>query len=296
MGGGNTHRALQLRKFYQGLEKAYQKFAPEITLRPVLEVVQEQDKQINILVLPMKSSYGLKFTILADDIFYNIVYKDGLEKYQHLIDEAVKKCVKFDAIWNNKIKKSLEKKYSQASNDTALASKRVPTQPDLWARVLKVTKGLQKKLTHNDITIEAPNDGKGFTKYPSAYANAWASKMYKKLGGKWKTVSDLRKWLEGHGGGKSKKANPKGDWVAIAPRDMTVDDEKFEKGDILGPCGVSRQEKFKKYTKDGKEPFKCMPRKKAYQLGKEERGRSAERKRRAQKKRRHTKKPVWVET
>lgn len=295
MSGGSTHRALQLRKFYQGLEKAYQKFAPKITLRPVLEVVERQEKPINVLILPMQSAYGIKLVILNDDLFYNIIYEGGLEKYQHRIDEAVKKCTRFEKLWHTKIKKSLQKKYAQGSKK-AEAAKHAPTQPDLWKRVLRVTQGLQKTLTHNGITIEAPNDGKGFIKYPSAYSNAWASKMYKKLGGKWKTVSDLRKWFEGHGGGKSKTANPKGDWVAIAPRDMTIDGEEFKKGDILGPCGISRQEKFKKYTKDGKEPFKCMPRKKAYQLGKDERGKSAERKKRVQKEKPHTKKPVRVET
>lgn len=42
-----------------------------------------------------------------------------------------------------------------------------PTNPSLWSRVKAEAK-------------------KKYKVYPSAYANAWASKEYKKRGGKWK--------------------------------------------------------------------------------------------------------------
>lgn len=42
-----------------------------------------------------------------------------------------------------------------------------PTNPSLWSRVKADAK-------------------KKFDVYPSAYANAWASKKYKELGGRWR--------------------------------------------------------------------------------------------------------------
>ncbi len=46
-------------------------------------------------------------------------------------------------------------------------TKNVPTNPELWSRAKSAAK-------------------KKFDVYPSAYANAWASKWYKKRGGGWK--------------------------------------------------------------------------------------------------------------
>jgi hypothetical protein len=66
------------------------------------------------------------------------------------------------------------------------AAENEPTNPGLWEKVQKLTKGEVKSLTHGGKTIEGPNDGKGFDKFPSAYANGWASKVYKDLGGGWK--------------------------------------------------------------------------------------------------------------
>jgi hypothetical protein len=61
-----------------------------------------------------------------------------------------------------------------------------PTNPSLWDKVQKLTKGEMKSLTHGGKTVDGPNDGKGFKIFPSAYANGWASKTYKDLGGGWK--------------------------------------------------------------------------------------------------------------
>ena len=46
-------------------------------------------------------------------------------------------------------------------------SKAVPTNPSLYARIKAKTKAK-------------------FDVYPSAYANAWAAKKYKELGGTWR--------------------------------------------------------------------------------------------------------------
>ena len=52
-----------------------------------------------------------------------------------------------------------------------LEEKNVPTNPKLWSKYKAMAKSK-------------------FDVYPSAYANGWAAKMYKKAGGGWKTVSE----------------------------------------------------------------------------------------------------------
>ena len=100
-----------------------------------------------------------------------------------------------------------------------ISSKNRPTNPSLWAKILRLTKGEQKSIVHNKKKIMGPNGGKGFKKYPSAYANGWAARLYKRLGGGWKKKSmkksassghgGLDEWFSGHGGGK-KKGKKKG--------------------------------------------------------------------------------------
>jgi hypothetical protein len=51
-----------------------------------------------------------------------------------------------------------------------MVKKNVPKNPKLWSKVKSQAKSK-------------------FDVYPSAYANAWASKKYKASGGTWKTVS-----------------------------------------------------------------------------------------------------------
>jgi hypothetical protein len=55
--------------------------------------------------------------------------------------------------------------------DEYIAEKNVPTNPSLWSRMKSRAKAK-------------------FDVYPSAYANGWASKEYKKAGGGWKTVTE----------------------------------------------------------------------------------------------------------
>lgn len=70
------------------------------------------------------------------------------------------------------------------------ASENEPTNPELWDKVQDLVAGRSSSMEHNGETIEGPNDGKGFDVHPSAYSNAWASKLYKRLGGGWRSVSE----------------------------------------------------------------------------------------------------------
>lgn len=55
--------------------------------------------------------------------------------------------------------------------EECLEEKNVPTSPEKWARAKAAAKSK-------------------FAVYPSAYANGWASKKYKAMGGGWKSVSE----------------------------------------------------------------------------------------------------------
>jgi hypothetical protein len=73
-----------------------------------------------------------------------------------------------------------------------IAGKNEPTNPALWEKVQKLTKGEVKSITHNGKSVQGPNEGKGFKIFPSAYANGWAAKTYKDLGGGWKKAAQVR--------------------------------------------------------------------------------------------------------
>lgn len=60
-----------------------------------------------------------------------------------------------------------------------------PTNPDLWAKVQDLASGRKPSVKIKGETVEGPNGGKGFKKFPSAYANGWAAKVYKEHGGGW---------------------------------------------------------------------------------------------------------------
>jgi hypothetical protein len=68
-----------------------------------------------------------------------------------------------------------------SDNDDAdyLEEKNKPTSPEKWARAKAQAKSK-------------------FDVYPSAYANAWASKKYKSMGGGWKSVSEENELDENH--------------------------------------------------------------------------------------------------
>ena len=118
-----------------------------------------------------------------------------------------------------------------------------PSDKKLWDKALRLAKGTKHggsaSVRIDGESVEAPNDGKGFDVYPSAYANSYAAKMYKKWGGKWKkTNEDLRDWH-------------KENWVRIDTQ-----------GNIKGECGS---------MPDGKSMQRCLPKSKAEKLTKAER-------------------------
>lgn len=113
----------------------------------------------------------------------------------------------------------------------------------------------------------------------------------------------LDAWFAGHGQGKSKAKGkaPYGDWVAITPVKNTVtkDDgskKTFKPGDIVGPCGISKDPDWKDITNNGKDPMKCMPRQKAHDLDKKERAELAKNKKRKENNSPDTGKPVNTPT
>lgn len=202
------------------------------------------------------------------------------------------------------------------------ASENVPTKPKLWDKCVSLAKGTNSngvaKLNIDGKEYKAPNNGKGFDKYPSAYANGWALNLYSDLGGGWKKApkknkkasvqsvlekyargkakkdvgkGGLDEWFSGHGQGKNKQKGEAtyGDWVAISPvkKTITKDDGKkktYEPGDIIGPCGdISSDDNWKSLTNNGKSPFKCMPRPKAHNMPKAERAEIAKNKQKAEK-------------
>ena len=102
----------------------------------------------------------------------------------------------------------------------------------------------ENKELHARVKAEAK---KKFKVYPSAYANAWMVKEYKKRGGTFRN-DDLKKWF-----------NEK--WVRMSA-----------KGEILGPCGDREK---------GEGKPRCLPEAKARALSKKERAKTVRAKREA---------------
>jgi hypothetical protein len=72
--------------------------------------------------------------------------------------------------------------------------------------------------------------------------------------------------------------------VAITPVKKKVKDKTYQPGDIVGPCGISKEDEWADITDDGKDPLKCMPRNKAHDMPKKERADLAKEKQKAEKK------------
>ena len=63
----------------------------------------------------------------------------------------------------------------------------MPADPKLWGEIIELAKGQRNKpVSRGGKTVNPVRGGEGFRKYPSAYANGWASKSYKDLGGGWR--------------------------------------------------------------------------------------------------------------
>jgi len=168
-------------------------------------------------------------------------------------------------------------------------ARNAPTNPGLWSQAISEAK-------------------KRFTVYPSAYANGWAAKWYKERGGGWEKEKQaeatakkdvghggLDEWFSGHG--KDKGKAQWGDWVSISPvRKQLKSGRVVEPGDIVGACGISDSPDWQQYTKGGQDPLKCMPRKKALAMSKEQRAALARGKARAERSSSNTGKPVMTPT
>jgi hypothetical protein len=72
-----------------------------------------------------------------------------------------------------------------------LEEKNVPTSPEKWAKAKAAAKSK-------------------FAVYPSAYANGWASKKYKAMGGGWKSVSEENQLDEVAAWQRKEGKNPEG--------------------------------------------------------------------------------------
>jgi hypothetical protein len=88
------------------------------------------------------------------------------------------------------------------------SKKNVPTDEKLWAEIQALAKGeASKPVSRGKESVNPVNEGKGFSTFPSAYANGWALAQYKRLGGKWKKKSSdfkmPRKWDKKHCESKS---------------------------------------------------------------------------------------------
>jgi hypothetical protein len=91
-----------------------------------------------------------------------------------------------EACWTGYIAKGMKKKGNRMVPNCvpeeveSIDEKNVPTSPEKWARAKAAAKSK-------------------FAVYPSAYANGWASKKYKSMGGGWRTEETVSE--DGMGGG-----------------------------------------------------------------------------------------------
>ena len=94
--------------------------------------------------------------------------------------------------------------------------KNVPTSPEKWARAKTAAKSK-------------------FAVYPSAYANAWASKKYKSMGGGWKSVKE--ETIEEDGvaamGGSAGPTNVTGVATSTDPISATAVNRKKRKSPVM---------------------------------------------------------------
>jgi len=96
------------------------------------------------------------------------------------IGNAVKRKRKADPVADRKGKGGKPKMVSNNIGEEYIEEKNVPTNPALWSKMKSRAKAK-------------------FDVYPSAYANGWAAKEYKKAGGGWKSSTS-----ESYGGGERK--------------------------------------------------------------------------------------------
>jgi hypothetical protein len=165
------------------------------------------------------------------------VFNSNIDIYRHRNDEALKKEQQ-----RHKVEYSIKGRRQRAASTfdsrekATLKGKNKPNNPSLWSKAVAEAK-------------------KKYTVYPSAYANGYAAKWYKKNGGTWKTEKDLRDWFAE-------------DWVDIS---------RPKKGGGYEPCGrktdgMSESDYRKKYPK-------CVPASRAARMSESQRQSAIDRKR-----------------
>ena len=98
------------------------------------------------------------------DTDYETYFRDMLKKHGYDSPADIPDDKK-DDFFN-----AVDKGYNATNESLQLDEKNVPTNPELWSRAKAAAK-------------------RKFDVYPSAYANGWAAKWYKKRGGSWRTES-----------------------------------------------------------------------------------------------------------
>jgi hypothetical protein len=117
-----------------------------------------KEEQIGEVSSEMLSRYKKKASEQATVADKEGDYKKGDKRYSGIIKATNKQFV-------NDMKKH------QKEEVESLEEKNVPTSPEKWAQAKAQAKAK-------------------FDVYPSAYANGWAAKKYKEMGGGWKSVSE----------------------------------------------------------------------------------------------------------
>ena len=121
-----------------------------------------------------------------------------------------------EACWTGYTAKGMKKKGNRMVPNCVpeeveqIDEKNVPTSPEKWARAKAAAKSK-------------------FAVYPSAYANGWASKKYKSMGGGWKATSEETVQEDGAGG------------VAAAPTNVVGGGAIAGSGGAGGEPGVSKK-------------------------------------------------------
>ena len=119
-----------------------------------------------------------------------------------------------------------------------------PTNPALWSRAKAAARSK-------------------FDKYPSAYANAWASKWYKSKGGGWRKKKKANESIELNEALKDIIMEDLRDWFKQKWKRVT------SSGKVAGECGTS---------KNKSNPDRCLPAAKAYSLSRKQRAATAKKK------------------
>ena len=145
------------------------------------------------------------------------VFNSNIDIYRHRNDEMLRKEQQRHRMqYSIKTRRQKAESTIKAFEYETTKGKNKPSNPSLWSKAVAEAK-------------------KKYRVYPSAYANGYAAKWYKKNGGTWKTEKDLREWF-------AEK------WVDIS---------RPKKGGGYEPCGrrtegMSESDYRKKYPK-------CVP-------------------------------------